>query len=253
MNLYEGIFVRKSVRSFLMEPVEQKLLGNIMNFANHLEMLSPEQKVRYEIVNNLESRLNPAKKLLGEKVPYYFLVYGKKTDDYLINAGYVLEQIVLYMTAKGLGTCYLGLKKFKSTDDLEPVIAVAFGKPKKNFYEEENTKAHRKALGELCCFKTVVSEEIKEIMGAARLAPSSMNSQPWRFVVYENRVHLFCRKEAAAPAAIRRLHLIDMGIVLAHLAVAAEEFWYSPEITKLTNISELKFKQHEYIISILLP
>ncbi len=252
MNLYEGIFVRKSIRSFLMEPLEQKLLDNIINFANHLEMLSPEQKVRYEIVNNVEGRHNPAQKLMGGKAPYYLLLYAKETDDYLINAGYLLEQIVLYMTTKGLGSCYLGLKKFKSTDDMEPVIMVAFGKPKKDFYEEENVRAHRKPLGELCCFKTVVSDEVKEIMKAGRLAPSSINSQPWRFVVYENRIHLFCRKEAVAPAKVKRMHLIDMGIALAHLTVAAEEFWYSPELTKLTNISEQKFKQHEYIMSVLL-
>lgn len=254
MNLYEGIFVRRSVRSFLMEPLEPKVLKHIVNFANHLEMLSPEQQVRFEVVSHLENRHHFGEHLFVAKAPYYLMLYAKKTEDYLLNAGYLLEQLVLYMTTKGLGSCYLGLKRFKSEDELEPVIAVAFGKPKKDFYEAENEKnVHRRLLGEVCCFKTVVSEERKEMMRAARLAPSSLNSQPWRFVVYENRIHLFCRKEFAASDKIKKMHLIDMGIALAHLTVAAEEFWYSPEIKKLPNISEQKFKQHEYIISVLLP
>ena len=56
MNLYEGIFYRKSVRNFLMEPLEQRLLDNILNFANHLESLIPEQTVKYEIIKYLNNK-----------------------------------------------------------------------------------------------------------------------------------------------------------------------------------------------------
>ena len=90
-------------------------------------MISEGQEIRYEIVNNLETKHHLTETLIGGKVPYYFLFYAKKTEDYLLNAGYLLEQIVLYMTTKGLGTCYLGMKNFKSEDEFEPIIAVAFG------------------------------------------------------------------------------------------------------------------------------
>ena len=252
MNLYEGIFVRKSVRNFLMEPVEQKLLDNILNFVSHQEMISEGQEIRYEIVNNLETKHHLTETLIGGKVPYYFLFYAKKTEDYLLNAGYLLEQIVLYMTTKGLGTCYLGMKNFKSEDEFEPIIAVAFGKPRKDFYQEERKKVNRKSLNDLCSFKSSISDEVKEIVRAGRMAPSAINMQPWRFVVYENRIHVFCRKDTLVPKSMRKLHEIDMGIVLAHLMVAAEEFWYSPELKKLPNISEQKFKQNQYIITVLL-
>ena len=51
---------------------------------------------------------------------------------------------------------------------------------------------------------------------------------------------------------MKKMHGVDMGIALAHLTVAAEEFWYSPQITKLSNISEQNFKRHKYIITVLL-
>ena len=251
MNLYEGIFYRKSVRNFLMEPLEQKLLDNILNFANHLESLTLEQTVKYEIVKYIEEKHSFIENLTGGNAPYYFVLYAKKTENYLLNAGYLLEQIVLYMTTKGLGTCYLGMKRLKGIGELEPVIAVAFGKPKKEFFEEVHN-THRKPVQELICYKTAVTEDVKEIAKAGRLAPSSLNSQPWRFLVYDNRIHLFCRKEKLAPEVMKKMHGIDMGIALAHLTVAAEEFWYSPQVTKLPNISEQKFKQHEYIITVLL-
>lgn len=251
MNLYEGIFYRKSIRSFLMEPLEQKLLDNIVNFANHLESLTAEHKVKYEVVKYVEEKHTLIENFTGGNAPYYLVLYAARTEDYLLNAGYLLEQIVLYMTTKGLGTCYLGMKKLKSAGELEPVIAVAFGKPKKEFYEEERNPS-RKPIHELACYKTAVTEDVKEIVRAGRLAPSSLNSQPWRFVVYDNRIHLFCRKEKLLPEVMKKMHGIDMGIALAHLTVAAEEFWYSPQVTKLPNISEQKFKQHEYIVTVLL-
>ena len=49
-----------------------------------------------------------------------------------------------------------------------------------------------------------------------RLAPSSLNSQPWRAVVDGDTAHFFV-------AAKARDNYVDMGIGLAHVALVASE------------------------------
>ncbi|MBR6555421.1 MAG: hypothetical protein IKT90_04320, partial [Clostridia bacterium] len=53
----------------------------------------------------------------------------------------------------------------------------------------------------------------------ARLAPSSINSQPWFFTHEGNVIHAYCTKISVIPDMNR----IDMGIALAHMYVAEPE------------------------------
>lgn len=249
MNLYDGIFVRQSVRKFIREPIEQQLLDNIINFVNHLQGIDNSCEVKYEIINTLQERDKNTRSNLF-KAPYYFVLYSKKSDNYLVNAGYLLEHVCLYMTTKGLATCFIqSTGKEKNKEDYEPVLKIAFGKSEKNIYRDEK-KAKRLNLSEICVFKENVKEDVKVILKAGRMAPSSFNSQPWRMVVYANRIHLFCKKERFAIKRIKQLHSIDMGIVLANLCIGAEEVWYTIEMVKLENILEQNFRKNEYVITI---
>lgn len=247
MNLYDGIFVRQSIRSFILEPINQQLLDNILNFANHLECLSGSCEVRYEIINMLQEKSKKSQSILF-KAPYYFVLYSKKTDGYLLNAGYLLEHICLYMTTKGLATCFIQ-NTGKEKDGYEPILKIAFGKSDKDLYRDAK-KAKRLNLGDLCVFKENVKEEVITIVKAARMAPSSYNSQPWRLVAYENHIHLFCKKERFVWKHIKKLHEIDMGIVLANICIGAEEVWYTTELVKLENILEQNFRKNKYVITI---
>ena len=90
------------------------------------------------------------------------------------------------------------------------------------------------------------------ILRAANLAPSSMNNQPWKFVVYKNRIHVFSHKSNSFIPIITKLHTIDMGIMLNHMFLAAEELWLEAEFSQLDNISNQLFKDYKYIMSMLI-
>ena len=45
------------------------------------------------------------------------------------------------------------------------------------------------------------------------MAPSSMNNQPWRFVAYKNRIHVFA-KELNKVKLSSRMKLIDIGVAM---------------------------------------
>ena len=93
---------------------------------------------------------------------------------------------------------------------------------------------------------------MKEILEAARLAPSSLNSQPWRFVVYENRIHVFSKKPLHDKKLLNRFQEMNFGIMLANVMVAAEEVWVDLDLIKLNNITHKTIPNNQYVISILL-
>ena len=77
-----------------------------------------------------------------------------------------------------------------------------------------------------------------------------MNSQPWRFVVYDNRIHIFSVKKIYEK--YNRLDEINFGILFANMMTAAEELWLDVDLIRLDNISQKTFPNTEYILSAIL-
>ncbi|MFA9462957.1 MAG: nitroreductase family protein [Velocimicrobium sp.] len=242
MNLYEGIYVRKTIRHFCMESVDKEILDHIMNFTSHLEMLDENQKVQFEIIENRNDK----------RAPYFLVISALPVEGYQVNAGFLMQQVMLYIMTKELGSCFMKYHKLPvhKIQGFEPLLMIAFGKTNKRLYREAE-RAIRLPIADICSYKTDVSDDMKKIVNAARLAPSSFNSQPWHFVVYENRIHLFCKKTKYPFELRKEMKEIDVGIALANMYLAAEELWYSSEIRKIGNICERTFKNNEYLVSII--
>ena len=113
MNLYEAIFSRKSVRSYEMEPVKAALLSEIREYYSQIEGLNPGIHTEISIIDNTKGQ-NKRIHLLGAKAPYYIAFYSEDKDRAMMNAGYIMEQLALFMCAKGLGTCFLSGVKPKA-------------------------------------------------------------------------------------------------------------------------------------------
>ncbi len=252
MNLYEAIFVRKTVRKYKMNPIEQNRLDGILGFAQSLPMLFQEIAVEYKILNRTEAS-QFFSHTVSVKAPYYLVLTSENATGHLINAGYLMEQISLYLTAKGLGSCYVGSAKPKKSVmdglDHEYVITLAFGEGENDVYRPAD-KAKRLPIGDIAVYKSEVNKNIETMIKAAHLSPSSMNSQPWRFVVYDNRIHIFCKKNVFLTSVLFEVKMIDIGICLAHLLVTAEELWIDVKALRLDNISNITFKKNDYVISL---
>lgn len=76
-------------------------------------------------------------------------------------------------------------------------------------------------------------EKLSFLLNYAILAPSSHNTQPWKFNVSGDEIRLFADKTkwlTVADADQRELH-ISLGCALENLLVAAEHFGYSHNVT----------------------
>ena len=96
-ELYETIFKRKSMRKFD-KTLDGDTLFAVKRQAGRLVPLIRDINVRTEVVPRTETTAK-----FGE---YCLLFYSEKKPGYLLNAGYMLEQMDLFLARRGIGACW---------------------------------------------------------------------------------------------------------------------------------------------------
>jgi len=167
----------------------------------------------------------------------------------LVDLGYAMEKVVLYLTRIGLGTCWMGafFKKGRFAEktaaapdeEIPAILCLGYPAPKRNrvdrFIRRHAGSDHRLPRESLFFygdFNTPQAVSGKkgfgEILDMVRLAPSASNRQPWRvlqaaesddFHFYLYRDPAYARKLRAVGAA--DLQQVDMGIAICHFDVTA--------------------------------
>ena len=155
------------------------------------------------------------------------------TDTAAIAAGFVMERVVLEATRLGLGTCWMAAT-FRSADFAKGVgalqsvplrIVCPVGEPSGHSSLRHRLTCimagsrKRKPFGELFSdgdFPTPLSPagRLGEALELMRLAPSSLNSQPWRALVSPDKsaIHFYTKAKGD-------LAMLDLGIGLCHFAL----------------------------------
>jgi len=210
MPLSDAIYTRKAVRAFEYAPPDGDVLDGIRKFIiEEAKPLLPRIRFAYSITDRIASA--------SVKSPLHIAIYSEKAPGYLTNAGFIFEQVCLYMHQAGLGCCWVGMGKpdQKAVDGEEFVILIAFGTPKvPELAKRDVSEFNRKPLA-------MISDTADKRFEPARLAPSAMNSQPWYFAARAGEPDCFdvyCKK-AAFPMSVMvgSTNRIDIGIALSHL------------------------------------
>lgn len=250
MNLYEAIGSRHSVRKYADREVPERLRGQILAYCEKTSRLNDRIRTELEILDNTKKKVE-LKGLWKVDAPYYLAFYSEPEAGYERNAGYMMEQLILYMTVKGLGTCYLGGVRLKPQpkNGKRLVMIVAFGWPEGKLYRE-SPLAKRLPLNELCIFKEEAGEQIKTVLKAARLAPSALNAQPWRFIVYADRIYVFARRGKLPLNSTTALKDFSIGIMLSHIMLAAEELWMELETVTEEQFAAKVYKNGDYVATL---
>lgn len=235
-----------------MEALAPDILGQIERHFGEVDGLFGQFGAEAVVIDNTKGQM---KKLgvFGVKAPYYLAFYSEEGERYLMNMGYQMEQMVLYLCCMGLGTCFLGSmklpKQFQKRGSKRLVGILAFGRAKGS-YTRRKIEAKRLSLDELCVYKEVPRQWMNQLLEAARLAPSTLNSQPWRFVVYDNRIHIFSKKHGVGKFG--KWDEMNFGIMFANMMVAAEELWLEVDLIRLEEITQKNFSNSQYVLSAIL-
>ena len=100
----------------------------------------------------------------------------------------------------------------------------------------------------ICVYKEEPNTDMKELLELARVSPSAYNTQPWRFVVYSNRMHVFLKKSRVKRIA--NMEYINMGIMLANIVIGAEEKWIDICMKEQEELKYKKIGSNEYILTV---
>lgn len=240
MGLLAAMRQRVSVRSYDGHPVEQDLLERLSGLAGaagHLTGVPP----RIALVSGVERTRRILTYMIGsyglvQNPPHLLVgVLPEESDVARLDLGYVLEQVVLEATHLGLGTCWVSgsydAQRAGDAVGLAPgevaSVVCALGYPARDRRGRFHSRAvrwlaggHRRKPLTGIVFSDRWGEPwspgetdptLVTILEHARLAPSAVNRQPWRFILRSDHVAL----ALVQPAPI------DGGIVMAHFALAS--------------------------------
>ena len=218
-ELYNVIFNRKSVRRFDMTPLGQEKLDQLKTFMQGVKRLDEGIKTEFSIQSG-----NEVSSIFAIKAPHYISFYSEKKEGYLINAGFIMQQIDLYLSANQLGSCWLGAAKPNKSvpqgrDGFEYVIMLAFGNPSEPVHRTGIEQFKRNSLSEITSIKGA-----EQLLEPVRLAPSAGNTQAWYFSGDAQEIIVSRKKLNIIKAQLYgRMNIIDIGIALCHLWLSAEQ------------------------------
>jgi nitroreductase len=204
MTLYETIFVRRSVRKFDEKTLDAATLDEIKQYADSAAQLSG-QSARFEIV--------VGDKLKGGFSPYALLAFSDGSDAALINIGYTLQGVDLWLQSRGYGSIWCGMATPKDPP-ADYRILLGFGNTSVALRCNES-EFKRKKLSD-------VSNADNAIARAARIAPSAVNFQPWKLDFADGKVTIHANVRGVGKILPGKLYLFDLGIVTKHVEVALE-------------------------------
>ena len=245
----ERFSCRRHPKNSIVEEMRQRLAGFI---AAH--QTGPfDSPTRFELVTAMDAD-RQALRGLGTygfiRNPAGFIIGATRESKYnLEDFGYTMEQIILFATDIGLGTCWLGGTFTKSSfakrisagkDELVPAVT-SIGYTADNSVDGRIRRwaggAHRYAWDRLFFDRQFRSALSREAAGAytvplemVRLGPSASNKQPWRILKDGNIFHFYLQRTegyrnsvAFKVLGIADMQRLDMGIAMCHFELTARE------------------------------
>lgn len=106
---------------------------------------------------------------------------------------------------------------------------------------KENYKAWQISYNDFYQCKSI-REKLLFLIGFGLLAPSSLNSQPWKFAVENNEIFVSFNKNKSLPSSDpeNRLAYISLGAAIQNILIAADYFGFKPNFEYIMDESVAK-------------
>lgn len=230
MNFKALINKRCSIREFENKSISDSVIKQLLDFYASCDKFI-EAKTKVMILEN--DAVYPAiKDIAGYhnlmiNAPHYLLIFSEEKKDAMKNVAYIGEQLILKATELGVSNCWITLNDRDLTKErihvscelpLAALIALGYGEEKfktinpmklGETYIDSTMEAtspfvsSRLAVdeivfvdkwGEKAEYSYIENSGLQEVFYYARLAPSALNLQPWRYLITKNKLILAIKK-----------------------------------------------------------
>lgn len=245
---------RFSCRTYEDTPIDEASREALRRFLEGLERGPFGAETRFELVAATENDGNALRGLgtygfIRGATGFILGTVGSGQRN-LEDFGYRMEESILYATALGLGTCWLGgtFRKSRFADEiglgedeiLPSVTSVGYVADQPSIVDQLSRRqagSHRRYAWDRLFFDGQFGAPLAPEAAAAyaeplemvRLGPSASNKQPWRVVKGQTAWHFYLRRTPGYLQGISGLFVsadlqrVDMGIALCHFEQTARE------------------------------
>ena len=240
----------KSVRNYKNKTVDIEVLDELKNFYEKGKKLINDIEIEV-FIKGKEDVFRQIKGDAGYKenmieAPHYIIILSEEKKYYIENTGYAVQGLILKSYELGLGSCWITFKDgdlikknlvIDSDKKLTAIIALGYAENETKVIDDsklqynpskadikivENNVSYRLGVEDIVFMnewgKCADADELQnwglfDGFEYARLAPSTLNRQPWRFIIDDNLVVLSIRKDANINEYEDK---IDTGIVMLY-------------------------------------
>ncbi|WP_101772705.1 nitroreductase family protein [Peptostreptococcus faecalis] len=252
MNYKSLIMEGKSVRHFKETPIDAKILSEIEQYLLECKKLIPsiEVEARFFAGDDNYKRLYGVAGYQGVMIeaPTYLVLISEDKPHHLENAGYLGERARLKASDLGLSSCWVtysdrnmvkNVLGIETDREVVAIIALGYGSKEKQIentaktgdnYSKSNlsvTKSSTERIplekmvfidkwGNSADTDTLSERALLDAFSYARMAPSALNKQPWRYIVDGGKVILVLDNEEYCGSYTNK---IDAGIAMLYFGV----------------------------------
>ncbi|MZP30060.1 nitroreductase [Heliobacterium undosum] len=235
---HQAIAVRRSRRQYTGEPLAPEMEKKLRAFVDRWNGTVEGARIVFVARDPdkvFKGAIGSYGKIKGAPV-YAAFIGNMAHPNVQENTGYLGEGFILEATAMGLSTCWVGgffdPKAVAEQIELRPqervlsVTPIGYAPKEYNFLEKMmagiSAGHQRKDVSQLC--KEPLGPDnpawVKAALEAARLAPSAVNRQPWRFSVDNDGITVWVDDLKDTYHIAKRL---DCGIAMLHLEAGARQ------------------------------
>lgn len=238
---------RKSTREFREKKIDKNKLSSIRKEIGDILVETKGINIGIKLFEDGDYLYNGLKGLAGYtgimiKSPSYIILEIKDKESRTeMLAAYYMEELITKINDLAVGACWITMKDVDKNNrvgvfgeggaNIEYILAIGYPPLRNPFTSVENT-SHRNSVEEFVFSNQVDSymgvEEMEarglyELFYYVRYAPSTRNSQPWRFLVTDDKIILLLGKTDGEYS------FIDAGVMTYYLKSMANSIGYNSD------------------------
>ncbi len=243
-TLAAAIKKRTSIRTYEKRPLKNHDLDTIRSLlAEHETMIGPfKHSLKLHLITTENQEENDEK--IGtygfiKNAPAFIAGVTENRFEALIDFGYIFERLILMLTDKGYGTCWLGgtfkrsqFAGYAENTGFIPAVTPV-GYPAKTQSLKDKTirlfaqSGKRKPFESLFFdqsfttpLKRTKAPRLAPVFDLVQRGPSASNKQPWRFLSDGKNVHVFLAEDERYTKKLSyNIQALDIGIAMAHFEI----------------------------------
>ncbi len=253
----------KSVRDYKDEEVSPEIIKQLKDYYVEGKRLLPDIEIEVKL-RNKDVVYNNLKNIAGYndimiEAPHYLIFLSEEKKHYLENVGYAAQDVMLKAFDLGVGSCWITIHdgevikeklNLKTDKKVAALIALGFD-DNKNKTIVESTSKYNPSQTNVSIIEDNVTERIRvkdlvyinkwgedvdpdelarlgllEAFFYTRLAPSTKNRQPWKFIYDKGTIVLAIRKDDNVNDYEQK---VDTGIVMLYFKLIVDSTLFNLE------------------------